>query len=63
MKKHGDTAAFEQPGLQPLTALRPDIVARIELLKIVWRPDRSAADAVKVCEELEKYLGSNPASR
>lgn len=59
MKKHSDTAAFEQPGLEQRSTLRPDVLARIELLKIVWRPDRSASDAVKVCEELEKYLGSS----
>ncbi len=59
MKKHGDKSEFEQPGLEVRSSLRPDILARIELLKIVWRPDRSAADAIKVCEELEKYLGSS----
>lgn len=58
MKKGTDKAVFEQPGLEARDTLRPEIVARLELLRIVWRPDRSAADAIKVCEELEKYLGS-----
>lgn len=58
MKSPADRKIFD-PGLELVDSLRPEIVARIELLKIVWRPDRSATDAVKVCEELEKYLGSS----
>lgn len=59
MKKQTDKAVFEQPGLEDATRLRPEVVARLELLRMVWRPDRTAADAIKVCEELEKYLGSS----
>jgi hypothetical protein len=36
--------------------LRPEVIARLELLRIVWRPDRDAAQAIKACQELEKYL-------
>lgn len=51
--------AYEPPALELATSLRPEVLARLELLRIVWRPDRSAEDAVKVCEELEKFLGSS----
>jgi hypothetical protein len=47
---------FEPPELQRVDALRPEVIVRIQLLKIVWRPDRKAADAVEVCAELEKYI-------
>lgn len=56
MKTPSDVKVFDPPTLERASTLRPDVLARIELLKIVWRPDRSAADAVNVCEELEKYL-------
>lgn len=46
----------EQPGLAPATTLRPEVVARLELLRIVWRPDRDAASAIKACTELEQYI-------
>ena len=35
--------------------LRPEVLARIELLRIVWRPDRDAATAIKAAAELEQY--------
>jgi hypothetical protein len=46
------------PGMDPqhLGTLRPEVVARLELLRIVWRPDRDAATAIKACQELEQYL-------
>lgn len=49
-------AVFAPPELTPATALRPEVVARLELLRIVWRPDRDATQAIKVCEELERYV-------
>jgi hypothetical protein len=58
MKARTDKAVYEQPGLEERATLRPDVVARLELLRMVWRPDRSAQDAIKVCEELEKYVSS-----
>jgi hypothetical protein len=54
-----DSKVYEPPGLAPATVLRPEVIARLELLRIVWRPDRTAADAVKVCEELEKYVSGS----
>lgn len=56
MKPAKDSKVYEPPELEKASALRPEVLARLELLKIVWRPDRSAADAVKVCEDLEKYV-------
>ena len=50
------SGVYEHPGIQEATSLRRDMLVRIELLRIVWRPDRDAAQAVKVCEELEKYV-------
>lgn len=50
------TAVFAPPDLTPATSLRPEVVARLELLRIVWRPDRDAEANVKVCEVVERYL-------
>ena len=45
------------PNTQELAqALRPEVIARLELLRIVWRPDKDAAQAIKACLELERYL-------
>jgi hypothetical protein len=49
-------AGQRSQGIDAAQTLRPEILARIELLRIVWRPDRDAAFAIKACQELEKYL-------
>lgn len=50
------TAVFAPPELAPATSLRPEVIARLELLRIVWRPDRDAGMAIKACRELELYV-------
>jgi hypothetical protein len=57
-KSPTDSKVYDPPGLEKATVLRPEVLARLELLRLVYRPDRTAADAVKVCEELEKYISS-----
>lgn len=55
------SAVFEPAGLVPASVIRPAVAVRLELLRIVWRPDRNAADAIKVCEALEAYIsGKEP---
>lgn len=52
-------STFEQPGLQPAPAqipLRRDEVIRLELLRLVWRPDRDADTAIKAATTLEAYV-------
>jgi len=52
------SAVFEQPKLEPATALRPDQIARLELLRIVFtcRPSWDVGMCTKAAGELEKYV-------
>lgn len=53
------SAVFEQPKLEAATALRPDQIARIELLRIVWstHPQWDTGQVMKAARELEQYVG------
>jgi hypothetical protein len=50
------TAVFEPPGLAPAVTLRPDAVVRLELLRIIYRPDRDAETLIATAAKLERYV-------
>lgn len=52
---------YAPPGLEPSATLRPEIIARIELLRIVWRPGMNPGKAMQDAAELEKFLTSGRA--
>lgn len=56
---------YVAPGLEATTTLRPEIVARIELLRIVWRPGMDAGIAMQTVAALEEFTisGRKPESR
>jgi hypothetical protein len=58
MAKPHQTSA-EQPArheaVQP-AAVRRDEAIRLELLRLVWRPDRDADTAIKAATTLEAYV-------
>lgn len=49
---------FEAPGLKAETALRPDAIVRLELLRIVFahRPQWDTGLCEKAAGELEKFV-------
>lgn len=53
-----ESRAFEAPGLKLADALRPEVVARLELLRIVtaWRPQWDSGMVTKAAAELEVYV-------
>jgi hypothetical protein len=55
------SAVFEPPGLAPAVTLRPDAVARLELLRIIFRPDKDADTLIAMATKLERYVsGTGP---
>lgn len=56
---------YAAPGIDPAATLRPEVIARIELLRIVWRPGLDVGIATKTVAELERFVldGRTPESR
>jgi len=56
-KQHPPAAQFfEQLGQQPPAPVRREEAIRLELLRLVWRPDRDAETAIEAAKKLEAYV-------
>ena len=56
------TSAVFDPGLEKATVLRPEQIARLELLRIIYTPNRDAGLTIKLARELEAYVSGGQAS-
>ena len=63
MKKNA--GIFEPPGLEKATVLRPEVIARLELLRIVTtaRPSWDAGLWIKAATELERFVSGKAPER
>ena len=57
------SAVFVPPGVEPATVLRPEQIARLELLRITWstHPQWDVGLVVKAAGELEQYVAGGKA--
>ena len=56
------TSAIFDPGFEKATALRPEQLARLELLRIIYTPNRDAGLTIKLARELEAYVSGTEKS-
>ena len=60
-KADTSTSKVFDPGLEKASALRPEQIARLELLRIIYAPNRDAGLTIKLAKELEAYVsGTTP---
>lgn len=64
-KTTGTSQVYAAPGIDPAATLRPEVIARIELLRIVWRPGLDVGIAMQTVADLERFVldGRKPESR
>lgn len=61
MKAKPKDGTFTPPDIAEAVTLRPAVVARLELLRIVsqWRPQWDAQMIVKAASEMEKFVSGS----
>ena len=55
------SAVYAPPDLMPATTLRPEVVARLELLRIVsaWRPQWDAKQLTEAAAQMEQFVSGS----